>query len=130
MPEQSNAIEVFHRFVTAINDQNVSAIACLLASDHVFVDALGNRIQGASAMEGAWRGYFTMCPDYWIRPEHMLPQDDLVLAAGEAGGTVDGQSWRTPAAWKAVIRGGQVAEWHVFADNKPVYEILARRQKQ
>jgi ketosteroid isomerase-like protein len=27
---------------------------------------------------------------------------------------------------KAVIREGKVAEWQVFADNKPVYEILAR----
>lgn len=130
MPEPSNATEVFDQFVAAINDQNVSAVACILSSDHAFVDALGNRVQGASAMEAAWRGYFTMCPDYWIRLEDVLAQGDLVLAAGEAGGTVDGQSWRTPAAWKAVIRGGQGAEWRVFADNKPVYEILARRQKQ
>lgn len=130
MPEPSNATDVFHQFVAAVNHQNVSAIAYMLSSDHIFVDALGNRIQGASAMEGAWRGYFTMCPDYWIRPEHILAEGDLVLVAGEAGGTIDGQSWRAPAAWKAVIRGGQVAEWRVFADNKPVYEILARRQKQ
>jgi ketosteroid isomerase-like protein len=130
MPEPSKASEVFDQLVAAISSQNVSAIAHLLADDHVFVDALGNTMQGASTMEGAWRGYFTMCPDYWIRPAHVLAEGDLVLAAGEAGGTIDGQPWRTPAAWKAVIRGGQVAEWRVFADNKPVYEILARRQKQ
>jgi hypothetical protein len=34
-----------------------------------------------------------------------------------------------PAAWKAVILGDRVAEWRVFADNKPVYEILAARRK-
>ena len=130
MPEQSKAVETFEQFVTAVNSQNVSAIACLLSPDHVFVDGLGNRIQGASAMERAWRGYFTMCPDYWIRPEHVLAQGDLVLIAGEAGGTIDGQPWRVPAAWKVLIRGGQVAEWRVFADNKPVYEILAHRKKQ
>jgi len=28
-----------------------------------------------------------------------------------------------------VIRDGKVMEWRVFADNKPVYEILARRQQ-
>ena len=33
------------------------------------------------------------------------------------------------AAWKAVMRDGKVMEWRVFADNKPVYEILARRQQ-
>ena len=54
-----------------------------------------------------------------------MADNDTVLAAGEAGGTIQ-VAWRTPAAWKAVIRGGLIAEWQVFADNKPVYEILAR----
>jgi ketosteroid isomerase-like protein len=67
-----------------------------------------------------------MCPDYWIREDHRLSAGDVVLAAGEAGGTISGEPWRTPAAWKAVIRDGHVIEWQVFADNKPVYEILAR----
>ena len=51
-----------------------------------------------------------------------------VSGVDEAGGTIDGVAWRTPAAWKVVIRGGKVAEFRVFADNKPVYEILAKRQ--
>ncbi len=48
----------------------------------------------------------------------------MVLAVGEAGGSIDGVAWQTPAAWKALIREGKVMEWRVFADNKPVYEIL------
>jgi ketosteroid isomerase-like protein len=78
-------------------------------------------------MEAAWRAYFAMCPDYWIRVDEAMEDRGTVLAAGEAGGTVDGAPWRTPAAWKAVIGDGAVAEWRVYADNKPVYEILARR---
>ena len=80
-------------------------------------------------MEAGWRGYFAMCPDFWIRGDHMMAADDTVLVAGEAAGTIDGESWRTPAAWKAVIRDGSVVEWQVFADNKPVYEIVGRRQR-
>ena len=98
-----------------------------MTPEHVFIDALGNRVQGATAMETGWRGYFAMCRDYWIRTDHVIAEDEVVLAAGEAGGTIDGVSWRTPAAWKAVIRDGRVAEFRVFADNKPVYEILTRR---
>ena len=59
----------------------------------------------------------------------MIAEGDIVLAVGEAGGTIDGVLWRTPAAWKAVTRDGKVVEWRVFADNKPVYEILTRRQQ-
>jgi hypothetical protein len=83
----------------------------------------------AAAINAGWRGYFAMCPDYQIRIEHALAQDNLTLAAGVGGGTIDGVEWRTPAAWKAVIRDAKVAEFHVFAGNKPVYEILARRQR-
>lgn len=122
------SLEVFQQFVAAINGRNVSEIVALMTAGHLFVDALGNRIESAAKMEGGWRGYLAMCPDYAIRVDHALADGDLVLAAGVAGGTIDGQSWSIPAAWKAVIRGRQVAEWRVFADNKPVYEILARRQ--
>lgn len=78
-------------------------------------------------MRAAWRGYLTMCPDYWIRVDQSLAQHEIVLAVGEAGGTIDDTPWRTPAAWKAVVRDGFVLEWRVFADNKQVYEILAKR---
>jgi ketosteroid isomerase-like protein len=121
------SLEIFQQFVEAINSRNVPGIASLMTADHVFVDALGNRVDGAAKMESGWRGYLAMCPDYWIRVDHALANGGLVLAAGAAGGTIDGERWSIPAAWKVVIRGGQVAEWRVFADNKPVYEILARR---
>ena len=119
---------IFQQFVAAINSHNVEALTALMTTDHVFVDSAGNRTRSAASMEVAWRGYFAMCPDYWIQPDHVLAEGGEVLAAGEAGGTIDRASWRTPAAWKAVIRDDKVAEWRVFADNKPVYDILARRQ--
>jgi len=124
-----NPAEIFKRWLEAINSHDVTALASVMAPDHVFVDSLGYRVQGASSMEAGWRGYFAMCPDYWIRGDHVMTADDTVLAAGEAGGTIDGKPWRTPAAWKAVIHDRRVVEWQVFADNKPVYEILGRRQQ-
>lgn len=117
------------QFVTAINRHDAGALTALMTNDHLFVDSLGHRVQGAAAMEAGWRGYFRMCPDYWIRTDDAIAEGDLVLAAGEAGGTIDGVAWRTPAAWKAVVREGRIAEWRVFADNKPVYQILARREQ-
>jgi ketosteroid isomerase-like protein len=119
--------EVLKQWLAAINGHDVDALTALMAADHVFVDSLGNRVEGARSMEAGWRGYFATCLDYWIRLDHVMAEGDTVLAAGEAGGTIDGQSWRIPAAWKAVIRDGSVVEWRVFADNKPVYEILGRR---
>src|SRR5580692_8465878 len=107
-------MDTFQQFVAAVNRHDADAIAALMTADHVFVDALGNRVQGAASMAAGWRGYFAMCPDYWIRTEHVMAEGDDVLAVGEAGGTIDGVAWRTPAAWKAVLREGKVAEWRVF----------------
>jgi ketosteroid isomerase-like protein len=121
-------VEAFRQFVAAINSHDVETLAALMTADHVFVDSVGNHVKGAISMEVGWRSYFTMCPDYWIQTDDAIAECGTVLAVGEAGGTLDGVAWRTPAAWKAVIRDGTVQEWRVFADNKPVYEILARRK--
>jgi ketosteroid isomerase-like protein len=119
------ALETVGAFVAAINRHDASRIAALMTDDHVIVDSLGYRVRGAAATEAG--SYFAVCPDYWIRTDSMAVAGDVVLAVGEAGGTIDGVAWRTPAAWKAVIREGKVAEWRVYADSKPVSEILERR---
>ena len=120
-------MELLKAWLAAINGHDVPALAALMAADFKFVDSVGNCVQGASSMEAGWRNYFVMCPDYWIRADDVMAQGETMLIAGEAGGTIDGESWRTPSAWKAVIRGGSLIEWRVYADNKPVYEILKRR---
>jgi len=121
-------LKTLKRWLAAINAHDVEALAELMAPEFVFVDALGNQVNGASPNEAGWRSYLAMCPDYWIRTDQVMAEDDTMLLTGEAGGTIDGQSWRTPAAWKAVLRNGRLMEWRVFADNKPVYEILAKRR--
>lgn len=123
-----NSAEILKQWMDAINGHDVTSLMALMAADHVFVDSLGNRVKGAKSMEAGWRGYFEMCPDYWVRGDHAFAEGETMLLAGEAGGTIDGEAWRIPAAWKVVIREGRVAEWQVFADNKPVYEILRKRR--
>jgi len=100
-----------------------------MTDDHVFVDGMGNRTAGAETMRTGWAGYFAMCPDYWIRPDTVIAEGGVVLATGEVGGSIDRVAWRTPAAWKAIVREGKMAEWRVFADNRPVYDILAKREQ-
>jgi len=122
------SVETFAAFAAAISRQDVKALAALITADHVFIDSWGQRVEGATPMSAGWREYFAMCPDYWVHADNIVADDGVVLAVGEAGGTIDGVPWRIPAAWKAVVRDGKVAEWRVFADNKPVFEILAKRK--
>jgi ketosteroid isomerase-like protein len=119
--------DTLDRWLAAINARDAAALTTLMAPDFVFIDSLGTELRGAKTMTPAWRSYFAMCSDYWIRVRDVGPTADALLLAGEAGGPIDGISWRIPAAWKIVIRDRHVAEWRVFADNKPVYDILAQR---
>jgi ketosteroid isomerase-like protein len=123
------ALDCFRRFADAINRHDMAALLAAMTPDHLFVDTLGNRVQGQAIMAQGWQGYFAMCPDYWIRIDQAIAEGEVVLAAGTAGGTIDGTAWQTPAAWKAVVHGECVAQWWVFADNKPVYDILAKRAR-
>ena len=55
----------------------------------------------------------------------------MVVLLGSASGTyaVEGEllpenRWETLTAWKALVRGEEIAEWRVYADNEPLREIM------
>jgi hypothetical protein len=79
-------------------------------------------------MKGGWAAYFGMVPGYAITVEETYSADGVVAMLGSAQGTYAGESWRTPAAWRAVIRGALVAEWRVYADNEPIRALMRNRQ--
>ena len=119
-------------FLRCINHHDADQLAGMMTEDHLFVDPLGRKVQGREAMREAWRNYYMMCPDYWVVHELVLADGNTVAVFGEAGGTIaDGSElpeanrWRIPAAWRAVTETGLIREWRVFADNQPVYRIIA-----
>jgi len=124
-------LEVVREFVAAINARDVHAIIERMTPEHFFVDSLGNRFSGA-AMRVGWQQYFMMVPDYWIQIEEEISNGDEVILLGKAGGTYvarDGvlkaqNQWETPAAWRAVVVDGKVAEWRVYCDNEPIREKM------
>ena len=124
------------RFVEAINRHDVDALAALMTEDHVFTDSGGEQMRGREAMRGGWSQYFALVPDYWITVEHTVVDGAMVGLFGRAGGTWavagklrDENRWSVPAAWYGVVRSGLVVEWRVYADLKPLYDILERLKK-
>jgi ketosteroid isomerase-like protein len=124
----TNADSLFLRLVARINAHDTAGVVELCTADHVFIDSLGNRMSGAAQLEQGWNWYFTTFPDYKIEIQTVAAQGDTVLACGSASAThaPTRAAWRIPAAWRAKIAHGLVSEWQVYADNKPVYELLAR----
>jgi len=124
--------DVVFRFVSGINRHDPDGLASLMTEDHTFVDSLGHAVRGRDPMREGWKAYFAFCRNYWIAYEKLIDNGNHVALFGTAGGTIvtngtlpPENEWRTPAAWLAVVEGGLVKEWRVYADNKPVYDILA-----
>jgi ketosteroid isomerase-like protein len=129
-----NPVDTVLAFLERINSVDADRVAEMLAENHVFIDGLGRAVHGRETMRAGWLGYYTMCPDYRISHHTIFANGNQVAVFGEAGGTIaasDGKlpaenRWSTPAAWLAVVEEGLIREWRVFADNKPVWDILAK----
>jgi len=83
-------------------------------------------------MKKGWEGYFSMVPDYTITIDESFADGSVVVMLGAAEGTYScggllkpENRWKTPAAWRAVVRGSSIAEWRVYADNEPIRRIMA-----
>jgi ketosteroid isomerase-like protein len=127
--EPAAVIATLDEFVRCINAHDPNRIVSLCTADHIFVDSLGSRLSGQEELKQAWAGYFSLFSDYRIEVEAVASQNEVVLACGFASAThtASKKSWRIPAAWRAIVKKGQIAEWQVYADNKPVYELLSEQ---
>ena len=126
--------EVAQQFVTAINAHNVECLAILMTSDHRFIDSLGAVVEGRDAMREGWTFYFSMVPDYRLDISRCFSAEaakDETMLVGVASGSCwshglkrPNSGWSTPAALRAVVRDGQIAEWQVYADNEPIRQQM------
>ena len=119
------------QFIACINRQDVDGLFRLMTPDHLFVDSLGIEVRGREPMREGWRAYFAMVPDYHIAVSEHLQSGDVVALFGRAIGTYAPSGrlrtqnrWETPAAWKAVVRDGLIAQWRVYADNEPMRQLM------
>ena len=124
-------VDVVLAFMERINATDVEQLCALMSDDHLFIDGLGNRMQGREVMRKGWTSYFRMFPDYRVSHTEIFSQGEVVAVFGSAEATfaVDGKlpkqnHWSVPAAWRAVVRGGLIAEWQVYADNQAARKIM------
>jgi len=128
-----DALKIVIEFVAAINKHSVKAMSELMADNHRFIDTDGAEVEGRIPMKQGWISYFEMVPDYKITVTETFKSGNRVMLLGEASGTFTTykmlkpeNAWKTPAAWRAVVDNGKVTEWQVYADNKPLREIMRR----
>ena len=133
----SDAIKVAMAYIDCINAADVAGLCDLMTEDHIFQDALGERFIGREKMRHGWQYYFSLVQNYKILAQDYLADESRVAIFGTASGTYTGPGadriaqaerfWEVPAAWNAVVRGGLVAEWCVYADNQPWRKLMGER---
>jgi len=119
--------ETILAFLEAINAHDVDSLAELMTDDHTFVDPYGSEVTGREPMLAGWRGYFEWFPDYQIEVDDIFENENefgMFLRRRSFTGHAD-RNWRLPAAWKAIVRDGQIALWQVFADTKIPFETMS-----
>lgn len=128
-------LEVAMDFIKRINSGNVDAICDLMTDGHIFQDALGDRFIGREKMRQGWGTYFKIVAQYQIHADEFFQTDERLAIFGSASGIYAGNGpaspdnfWEVPAAWRAVISDGRVAEWRVYADNQPLRKLMGERQ--
>jgi ketosteroid isomerase-like protein len=133
----SDSITVVSAFIEAINRHDVPAMSKLMTERHTFVDSRGNAVSGREAMTAGWTEYFRMFPDYRVQVESMAQSGDMVAVFGSASGTYNGRRGpvqanriEMPAAWKAVVAGGRIAHWQVYADWTEGCRIMDEDKRQ
>jgi ketosteroid isomerase-like protein len=123
-------LEVAMDFIKRINAGNVDALCDLMTEGHIFQDALGKRFIGRETMRQGWSLYFKMVGDYQVHAVEFFQTDDRLAIFGSASGKYAGGNagsnnfWEVPAAWRAVVKDGLVAEWRVYADNQPLRKLM------
>ncbi len=125
------------KFVEAINSHNVKIISSMMTEDHKFIDSLGKSIKGKVVATESWRSYLKVFPDYFIRIDEVVEKENKVVLLGFAQGKLSEslaktkkRKFKVDVMLAAKLKGSLVSEWRVYADNKPVYELLAKNKIQ
>ena len=85
-----------------------------MSDDHVFVDSVGDRVDGRAACIEAWRSFFAAFPDYRNVFDRIEATAGTVVARGRSEcqcPELDG-----PALWRAIVVDAAVREWRVDDD--------------
>jgi ketosteroid isomerase-like protein len=132
---ETDTVRTVLKFVNEVNRHDLESITGMLADDHLFTDGLGQEFRGKAKMREGWAEYFRQFPDYHIGIKEWFQNGRVVGLFGVASGTyaVNGtlpaeNRWKVPAAWRAVVRDGQLAQWQVFVDNEPVWKVMGAKR--
>jgi ketosteroid isomerase-like protein len=127
--------EIVLAFVKAINDHDIDKIYDLIPEDHIFIDGSGEKHVGKIDMKEGWQNYYQMFPDYNVDITDIVENSLVIGLFGYASATykkskdkTNSNFWKTPAAWKAIVKNEKIKHWQVYCDYTRLMEIIKKNQ--
>ena len=124
-------------FIDRINAHDVQGIIDLMADDYQFVNSSGDRFRDHEFMRQTWQAQFNDHPDFTIRVQRVIADDEGVAVFGWSEGTYspDGTQreenhWEVPVAFLGLARDGKIVYWEVFSDTSIVFDIIKSKQTE
>jgi ketosteroid isomerase-like protein len=124
-------------FIDRINQHDVEGIIGMLAEDYHFVNSAGDRFAGRPFMRETWQSQFALHPDFNIRVQRIIADDDGVAVFGWSEGTYapdgvmrDENRWEVPAAFLGIAHEGKITHWQVFSDASIVFDLMKTRNAE
>ena len=121
-------------FIDRINAHDVDGIVGLLSDEYQFVNSSGDHFSGRQFMRETWLDQFGKHPDFRIRVERVIADENGVAIFGFSEGTYapDGElreenKWSVPAAHLLMAREGKITYYETFSDASMVYDLMHAR---
>lgn len=121
-------------FIDCINRHDVEGIIAMLAEDYHFVNSAGDKFAGRDFMRETWQSQFAQHPDFNLRVQRVIADDEGVAVFGWSEGTYapdgvvrDENRWEVPAAFLGVARDGKMTHWEVYSDASIVFDLMKSR---
>jgi ketosteroid isomerase-like protein len=126
--------ETVLQFVDRINAHDVDGIMRLISPAYEFVNSSGEHFKDRQFIRDTWEAQFHAHPDYRIRVQRVIADDEGVGLFGMAEGTYapDGRAseddhWEMPCAFLCIARDGLVTYFESYADTSIVFNVMKMR---
>jgi len=118
-------------FVQRINAHDVDGILDLMAEDYRFINSAGDTFRGKAFMRATWKAQFAQYPDFQIRVDRVVADEQGVAVFGMAIGTLtrggempEENHWEIPSAFLGIAQDGKMTHWQVFSDASIVFDLI------
>lgn len=121
-------------FIERINAHDVDGIMALVSTDYEYINSSGDHFRDREFIRDTWRAQFENHPDYRLRVQRVIADDEAVAVFGWAEGTYapdgvlrDDNHWEVPCAFQVIARDGKVTYFESYSDASIVFDLIKSR---